>query len=371
MTGDVSVEVRGLGKRFGAFTALDGVAFSMARGSTVALLGPSGCGKTTVLRCLAGLERPDAGVIRIGGQTVFDAAGRINLTPERRDLGVVFQSYAIWPHMSVAENIGFPLKLRRVDRAEIAAKVAGMLEMVGLQSSGAKLATQLSGGQQQRVAIARALIAEPKLVLFDEALSNLDAQMREQMRLELKVLQQRIGFTALYVTHDQTEAFALAEHVIVMNRGTVETAGPPETVFAEPASPFVAAFMGLNIMAGEQAGPGAVRIGEDLVVHGVAGPHASAGPLAGPGARAIACVRKEHVVLTPGDAPGPDGMNRLPAEIVASSFLGVYREYLLRVGGCEVKAVSARQDLAGRVWLSFDPAHCIVFATNDKKGETS
>jgi iron(III) transport system ATP-binding protein len=355
-----SVEVFGLAKSFGSFAALTDVSFTIAKGSTVALLGPSGCGKTTILRCLAGLERPNGGVIRIGGQTVFDAAAKINLPSERRDLGVVFQSYAIWPHMSVAENIGFPLMLRRVPKPVIQAQVARMLDMVGLQSAGAKLATQLSGGQQQRVAIARALISEPRLVLFDEALSNLDAQMREQMRLELKVLQTRIGFTALYVTHDQMEAFALAEHVIVMNRGTIETEGHPETVFAEPATPFVARFMGLNIIEGRLAASGAPVVEvAGLSLRGTAGP----GMGQGAAGSAIACIRKEHLILAPMGAPVPPGMNQLPADILASSFLGLSREYLLRVGDFEVKAVSSRTDLTdSRIAVAFEPRHCIVFA---------
>jgi iron(III) transport system ATP-binding protein len=354
----LSLEVEGLAKSFGAYTALQSVSFALPKGSSAALLGPSGCGKTTILRCLAGLEQPDAGRITVGGQSVFDAAAKRNLPPERRDIGVVFQSYAIWPHMTVAENVGFPLKLRRVDRATMKTRVDRMLDMVGLQSSGAKMATQLSGGQQQRVAIARALISEPQLILFDEALSNLDALLREQTRLELKLLQQRIGFTALYVTHDQTEAFALAEHVIVMNRGTIETSGDPIQVFDMPATPFVARFMGLNVIDGRIIQPGLIEIAGGVRLQGIEAPRQP------DGANAIACIRKEHVVLMPHGQRPPAGWNSIGAEIVASAFLGINREYLVRIGDVEIKAISTQPDLlpGQPVWLSFESRHCIIFA---------
>ena len=186
---------------------------------------------------------------------MFDHAPRINLMPEQRELGIVFQSYAVWPHMTVAENVGFPLKVRGVAKAERAARVGRILDIVGLSAARDKPAPALSGGQQQRVALARALVHEPRLVLFDEPMSNLDAQLRDQMRLELKVLQDRLGFTAIYVTHDQAEAFALAETVVVMNRGRIETIGPPREVFRRPRTPFVARFLGLNVWPGELLGP--------------------------------------------------------------------------------------------------------------------
>ena len=227
---DAFVKVDNLRKRFGDLAAVDGVSFEVGDGHTLALLGPSGCGKTTILRSIAGLEAPEHGSIAIGGRAVFDSASRINLLPEERGLGIVFQSYAVWPHMSVADNVGFPLRVRGMAKAERAARVGRILEIVGLSAARDKPAPELSGGQQQRVALARALVHEPRLVLFDEPLSNLDAQLRDQMRLELKVLQDRLGFTAIYVTHDQAEAFALAESVLVMNRGRIETVGPPREV---------------------------------------------------------------------------------------------------------------------------------------------
>ena len=186
-------------------------------------------------------------MIEIGGEAVFDGASRINLLPEERELGIVFQSYAVWPHMSVADNVGFPLRVRKWQKRSAPRASTGFLEIVGLSAARDKPAPELSGGQQQRVALARALVHEPRLVLFDEPLSNLDAQLRDQMRLELKVLQDRLRFTAIYVTHDQAEAFALAELVVVMNRGRIETIGSPREVFRRPRTPFVARFLGLNV----------------------------------------------------------------------------------------------------------------------------
>lgn len=360
-----SVDVENLSKTFGSFAALQNVSFAITEGSTVALLGPSGCGKTTILRCLAGLELPDSGVIQIGEQTVYNGRAGTNLPPERRNVGVVFQSYAIWPHMSVAENIGFPLKLRGVSKATIFNEVTRLLDMVGLSSARDKMATQLSGGQQQRVAIARALISAPRLVLFDEALSNLDAQMREQMRMELQLLQARIGFTALYVTHDQTEAFALAEHVIVMNRGSIETSGHPEHVFRNPATPFVAEFMGLNMLAGtatppERAGCASFTLGAASLTGKIAGHDRIEA-----GAPIVLGIRKEHLSLQRHDCdlPGED-FNSIEGEVVASSFLGVSREYLLKAGSVEIKAISDVHDhkIGDRVRLNVRKDNVLVYS---------
>ena len=258
---DAFVKVRDLRKRFGDLAAVDGVSFEVGEGHTLALLGPSGCGKTTILRSIAGLETPEHGSIEIGGRAVFDGASRTNLLPEERELGIVFQSYAVWPHMSVADNVGFPLRVRGVAKAERAARVDRILEIVGLSAARDKPAPELSGGQQQRVALARALVHEPRLVLFDEPLSNLDAQLRDQMRLELKVLQDRLRFTAIYVTHDQAEAFALAELVVVMNRGRIETIGSPREVFRRPRTPVRCALPRAQCMAGNIAGADVRRAG--------------------------------------------------------------------------------------------------------------
>jgi ABC-type Fe3+/spermidine/putrescine transport system ATPase subunit len=244
------IRVRNLTKLFGSSVALDDVSICEGKGGTLALLGPSGCGKTTMLRCIAGLETPTRGQIEIGGRVVFDSASSVDLRPEQRALGIVFQSYAIWPHMSVAANVGFPLKVRGISRAEAGKRIERMLEIVGLAAMRERPATDLSGGQQQRVALARALVHEPSLVLFDEPMSNLDAQLRDQMRIELKMLQERLSFTAVYVTHDQSEAFALARTVVVMNRGRVEAIGAPREIARQPSTPFVARFLGYNVVEG-------------------------------------------------------------------------------------------------------------------------
>jgi iron(III) transport system ATP-binding protein len=325
------IRIQGLTKRFGEVAAVRDVSFEVEQGRTLALLGPSGCGKTTILRCVAGLETPDAGAIEIAGQTVFDATGRIELAPERRALGVVFQSYAVWPHMTVAENVGFPLKVRGVPAGERAARARRMLETVGLAGFEDRPATLVSGGQQQRVALARALIHEPRLVLFDEALSNLDAQLREQMRLELRLLQQRLGFTAIYVTHDQAEAFGLADTVVVMHAGRIETSGPARDVFRRPASPFVARFFGLNVIEGQARANGPdgleVALNDRLVVRTARADGIAAG------APVLACIRKEHVQLERAEPPGPaDGV------IAAASFLGTAEEYMVEIAGVMLRA---------------------------------
>ena len=246
------VTITGVTKKFGDFTALDALSFSVREGGTLALLGPSGCGKTTMLRCLAGLETPESGFISIAGKVVFDSATGINLNPEERGLGVVFQSYAVWPHMSVVENVEFPLRVRGLSKDERRARAMEILEIVGLGQYAQRSATQLSGGQQQRVALARALVHKPALVLFDEALSNLDAALREHMRLELKALQDKLGFTALYVTHDQGEALGLAETIILMNTGRIDTSGLARDVFMNHRTSFAARFFGLNVIEAEK-----------------------------------------------------------------------------------------------------------------------
>ena len=351
------VTIRDLAKHFGDLRAVDGVSLTVEEGHTLALLGPSGCGKTTILRCLAGLETPEGGAIEIAGRTVFDSARRINLMPEQRELGIVFQSYAVWPHMSVADNVGFPLKVRKVPAAERQERVRKILELVGLGAMHDKGATQLSGGQQQRVALARALVHEPRLVLFDEPMSNLDAQLRDQVRMELAVLQDRLGFTAIYVTHDQSEAFALAETVVVMNRGRIETQGPPRAVFGNPRTPFVARFLGLNVLEGTMVradgGQAEVALAEGFTLRGRIGdetrPH--------PDAPVLVCFRKEQVGV---EKAGPGG---LPGEIKASSFLGLQEEYIVAINGVELRAIRPASGLqtGDRVAVSIAAEDCIVF----------
>ena len=232
--------------------------FALEAGTFFTLLGPSGCGKTTTLRCIAGLETPDEGVIAVDDRTLFDAAARINVPVEQRAVGMVFQSYAIWPHMTVAENVAFPFTVarhRRYSRAEIAEAVKRALAIVDLDGFQQRSATRLSGGQQQRVALARAIVHEPRLLLLDEPLSNLDAQLRDEMRSELKRLQSKIGITTVYVTHDQSEALALSDQIAVIDKGRITQIGSPHDIYFRPANPFVARFVGAtNLLTGRLIG---------------------------------------------------------------------------------------------------------------------
>jgi iron(III) transport system ATP-binding protein len=244
------VVVHEVSKRFGAVRAVDGVSLVVADGRLLTLLGPSGCGKTTTLRMVAGLEHNDAGRIGIGDRVVSDPAAGIFVPPERREVGMVFQSYAIWPHMTVFANVAYPLEVRRRPAAEVRERVLAALGSMEMAHLAERPATALSGGQQQRVAIARALVFHPRVLLMDEPLSNLDAKLREQMRVELRALQQRLGITTLYVTHDQEEAMVLSDEIAVMSDGRVVQMAPPETIYARPASRTVAAFVGApNLLA--------------------------------------------------------------------------------------------------------------------------
>ena len=301
------VTISNVTKKFGDFTALDALSFSVREGGTLALLGPSGCGKTTMLRCLAGLETPESGFISIAGKVVFDSAKGINLNPEERGLGVVFQSYAVWPHMSVVENVEFPLRVRGVSKEERRQRAMEVLEIVGLGAYAQRSATQLSGGQQQRVALARALVHKPALVLFDEALSNLDAALREHMRLELKALQDKLGFTALYVTHDQGEALGLAEEIILMNAGRIDTSGPARQVFMSHRTSFAARFFGLNVIETEKLTD---RHGAPFIAF-----------------------QREHAHLSRQTAQADMGDLILQGRIATRSFQGLVDEYAIDLAG--------------------------------------
>ena len=265
------VTVTGLRKKFGNEWAVDDVGFEVEEGKLLVLLGPSGCGKTTTLRCVGGLEQPDGGKIVIDGEVVTDADGGRFLLPEARGMGMVPQSYAIWPHMTVFENVAFPLKMQRLGRSEVARRVQQALDVVRLEEFGGRNATDLSGGQQQRVALARAIVGTPKVLLFDEPLSNLDAKLREEMRDLLKDIQREINITAIYVTHDQAEAMALGEELIVMNAGKVEQRGSARSLYSEPATQFVANFIGVasffrgTVVAGASGGEDSalVRLDQD------------------------------------------------------------------------------------------------------------
>jgi iron(III) transport system ATP-binding protein len=238
------VTVDGVSKHFGGVRAVDAVSLTVADGKLLTLLGPSGCGKTTTLRMIAGLEQNDAGRIAIGDRVVSDAAAGVFMPPERREIGMVFQSYAIWPHMTVFANVAYPLEVRRLARSAVLERVAEVLRLMQMEHLAARPATMLSGGQQQRVAIARALVFQPRVLLMDEPLSNLDAQLREQMRLEIRALQQRLGITTIYVTHDQEEAMVLSDEIALMHEGRLLQVAAPSTIYVHPANRTVAAFFG-------------------------------------------------------------------------------------------------------------------------------
>src|SRR5215471_2032079 len=248
-----AVSVRSVVKHYAGTTspAVDEVSFDVEDGEFLVLLGPSGCGKTTSLRMIAGLEEPDAGEIWLGSRMVSSAEKNLFVPTEKRNIGMVFQSYAIWPHMTVFDNVAYPLRVRRTPKNVIRERVAATLQLIGLEGLESRPATMLSGGQQQRVALARAIVFEPRILLLDEPLSNLDAKLRVQMRTELKHLQQATGITSIFVTHDQAESMALADRIIVMNRGRIEQVGTPADIYERPRSRFVSEFVGsINLLHG-------------------------------------------------------------------------------------------------------------------------
>jgi len=310
-----------------AVTAVDGVSLEVKEGELVTFLGPSGCGKTTALRIIAGFENPTSGRVLIGGQEVT------HLPPHVRNTAMVFQSYAIFPHLTVAQNVAFGLEMRGTPKAEIPTKVRGILELVELAGLEHRAPEQLSGGQQQRVALARAIITEPRVLLFDEPLSNLDAKLREQMRGEVRRLQQRLGITSIYVTHDQAEAMALSDRIVVMEAGRVQQEGTPLNIYARPANRFVADFIGrVNFLEGRVAsvGPGGLSVevsGRRLEVPGASAPLAA-------GDAATLVVRPETIRLS-----SNTGASAFAGRIRRATYLGATVEYELEWEGATVLAV--------------------------------
>lgn len=260
-----ALELRNVHKRFGDAVALNGIDLKVSPGEIVVLLGPSGCGKSTCLRLMAGFDAPSAGEVIIGGDLV--AGARKLVGPERRGVGMMFQSYALWPHMTVGQNVGYGLRIRGIDRADRRRRVAEMLDVVKMMEYIDRYPSELSGGQQQRVALARAMVVEPKIILMDEPLSNLDASLRNKMRIELRQLHERLGFTGVYVTHDQAEAMAVADRIVLLNDGRIEQIDGPLEIFQSPSTEFAARFIGqANCMAGTYVGESKVRIGDSVRV---------------------------------------------------------------------------------------------------------
>ncbi len=358
------VEIVQLSKRFGAELAVREVNLAVARGEFVTLLGPSGCGKTTTLRCVAGLERPDAGEIRIDRQVVTAPEREIHFNPEDRNIGMVFQSYAVWPHMTVFDNVAYGLRVRRVNDAEMKARTNKALELVGLGHLADRYATKLSGGQRQRVALARAIAYEPKVILFDEPLSNLDAKLREQMRIELVRLQHEVGITSIYVTHDQSEALVMSDRVVVMDKGVIQQVGDPETIYARPANAFVANFIGVaNLLEGRLLSrSGDVSEVEIPAGDGFAPLHlkAAGGEGASRGQKIILSLRPEDVSLHLQRPEGGSAVNLMDAEVIDTVYLGNFLDCRVKVGAHEVTLQIdhfERLSPGQKVFLTFWPDH--------------
>ena len=355
-----TVEIERLHKRFGAETAVRDFNLSVAEGEFVTLLGPSGCGKTTTLRCIVGLERPDGGEIRIGGRTVASAERGVFLNPEDRDLGMVFQSYAVWPHMTVFDNVAYGLRVRRAPSAELRRRTARALELVDLLHLADRYATKLSGGQRQRVALARAIVYEPKVVLFDEPLSNLDAKLREQMRVEIVRLQREVGITSVFVTHDQTEALVMSDRIVVMDKAEIQQVGDPQTIYASPVNAFVANFIGVTSQLEGRLVDRAEGFCEIKVpIGGGAAPlrlRTSGGEGAAPGDRIVLSLRPEDVSLHLEEPEG--GVNLFEGVVIDTIYLGNFLEGRVRVGDREIGIRHHEYLAPGRkVHLSFRPEH--------------
>ncbi len=339
---------------------LRGVSFRVETGKVFTLLGPSGCGKTTSLRSLAGLETPDRGRIVLGNRLVFSAADGINLSPDRRHVGMVFQSYAIWPHMTVAENVAYPLEVQRLGYTEVSRRVGRALEIVGLGKLRDRPAPNLSGGQQQRVALARAIVAEPELLLLDEPLSNLDAKLRGQMRRDLTALQRQLGHTTVYVTHDQEEALALSHRIALMRDGEIVEEGDPVAMYQHPRHPFTAAFLGgANFVACTITGR--PRDGERVEVETAFGQFAAIARR-GEDAEPKLFFRPHHVRIEPADATS--ALNRGTAVLVESQFLGENVDVTAKKGETIINLrvpASQRQLLDQDIIFSLDTSLSIVF----------
>ena len=357
-----ALSVRRLRKSFGAVVAVDDVSLEAAPGEFLSLLGPSGCGKSTVLRMVAGLVEPDAGQVLLAGEDITRVA------VHRRNLGLVFQSYALFPHMTVFENVAFGLRRHGEREAELRPRVERMLEQVRLGPLGTRHPRELSGGQQQRVALARALVTEPRVLLLDEPLSNLDALLRDEMRVELKRLQERLGTTMIFVTHDQAEALILSDRVVVMQGGQVEQIGRPEDVYRRPATPFVARFLGrANFFSGvvTAADAGATVV----LLDGGWSVAAAARPGLPPGRRVQVAIRQENVRLGSAGA-APDRANSFAATVVFHAFAGQAHHYVVQLAdGRELEVTAPGSTLplsrGAPAVIAWDPEDVVLLAADE------
>jgi iron(III) transport system ATP-binding protein len=355
------VSLRGLSRRYGDVAAVDDLSLEVKPGELVALLGPSGCGKTTTLRLVAGFLAPEAGEIWVGDRCLSSPATVV--PPERRRMAMIFQSYALWPHMTVAQNVAYGLRFKRgLVAADRDRRVAEMLRVVQLAGYEARYPGELSGGQQQRVAVARALVVEPEILLLDEPLSNLDANLREEMRFEIRRLHEAFGITTLYVTHDQAEAMVISDRIAVLERGRVAQVGTADEVFLSPRTRFVAEFIGkTNLVEGVAAAPDTVALGplrlrvggERLVI----------------GARVAVSIRPHDIAL---DVVPVPGVNGLRGTIERASFLGDSVDYQVKVADSDVvlrvaAPAAQRRRVGESVGLSIDPAACIPLAASEER----
>jgi iron(III) transport system ATP-binding protein len=346
-----SVELRGLTKRFGALAVVDDVSLRIDHGQLVCLLGPSGCGKTTTLRLIAGFLEPTEGEIHVGDRLVSSKLR--TLPPEQRKMSMIFQSYALWPHMTVTENIVYGLRLRKIDRATIAKKLDVILKATKLEILAQRYPGELSGGQQQRVALARALIVEPETLLLDEPLSNLDANLREEMRFEIRRLHDEYRYTTVYVTHDQSEAMTTADLIAVMNAGKIDQLGTPEDIYDRPQSEFVARFIGAsNVIKGTARDENHVEFaGATLQV---------VGAKLSRGKSAAVAIRQHDIQLSTQAPQMPQ--NAVRATVTRQVFLGASRDYMVETSdGTTLRVVTATENAVPRgteVWLTLPPERC-------------
>lgn len=364
MTSQISVpaiEVAGLSIRYGNVAAVETISFTVAAGQQLTLLGPSGCGKTSTLRAVAGLEKPTSGTIRVGGRTVYESAAGVNVPAEQRGMSMVFQSYAIWPHMTVFDNVAYGLRVRKTSGALLKEKVFHALDLVKMGPYADRNASALSGGQQQRVALARAIAFSPAVLLFDEPLSNLDAKLRSEMRIELRELQTRLGITSLYVTHDLEEALAMSDRIVVMRAGIVEQTGTPAEIYNYPRTEFVADFVGsANLVRGhvaesdEDAGRVIIRVSDSCVIHGVTQGRSVS-------TTGVISVRTVHLALSR-ELP-PFETNVWPTTVIRNVFLGDITQVHVRLGEQDlvVRQIGSPTVEAGQAaYLHAPPSKCIL-----------
>lgn len=343
------IALQGVSKAYAGHSVLQDLDLTVQHGECFTLLGPSGCGKTVLLRLIAGFENPDSGSIHIGGKEVSNSAHRVSVPPDQRNLGVVFQDYAVWPHMTVFNNVAYPLKIAKASLQELRERVTDSIRQVNLVGLEERLPSQLSGGQQQRVALARALVAKPSLMLLDEPLNNLDANLREEMRFEIKSLQRRLGITILYVTHDQEIALALSDRIGIMDKnGVIRQVGTPEEIFERPVDEYIFRFLGMTNFLNASIDANGIKVGEHSI------PHAR---LAIPDDRKAGPVR---MGFRPSDVMLSRGGEGIPGVVRRASFLGAMTDYLIEIDGQSLRTQIETHEALGRDLLFQDGESCRV-----------